>query len=152
MQFETPVPPFTDALATWLAFLERAGAPTQLLWIDREHVTSQRRRIWLRRGDPSAAARRAAARYEAARARGLGVSLRVVCQVGAACACYVWAPKDETEASYALQPRSLKCQVPVPLLAAEEVRSSIYWHLRRFLNALQPFGNALVAELPPAGG
>ena len=142
------LPPFTEAVAKFAAFLEREGAPAQLLWVDREDVTSHRRQIWVRIGDAMEAVRRAEARYEAGRERGLGVSLRAVCKVGAATACYVWVPKDETDASYAMQPRSLKCQVPVPLISASVVRSSIYWRLRRALNALRQFGNSLVNELP----
>src|SRR5690348_9405728 len=98
------LPSFTEAGATFAAFLEREGAPAQLLWIDREDVTSYRREIWVRVCDPSEAVRRAEARYEAGRKHGLGVSLRAVCKVGAATACYVWVPKDEMDASYAMQP------------------------------------------------
>src|SRR5689334_17675851 len=124
------LPSFAEAVATFATFLEREGAPGQLLWVDRDDVTSHRRRVWVRVRDASEAAHRAAARYEAGRERGLGVSLRAVCKAGASTACYVWVPKDETDASYAMQPRSLKCQVPLPLIAASVVRSSIYWHFR----------------------
>ena len=88
------LPSFTDAVATFTTFLGREGASAQLLWVDREDVTSHRRQIWVRTGDASEAARRAEARYEAGREKGLGVSLRAVCKVGESTACYVWVPKD----------------------------------------------------------
>lgn len=142
------LPSFAEAVATFTTFLDREGAPTQLLWVDREDVTSHRLQIWVRISGVSEAARRAEARYEAGRENGLGVSLRAVCKVGESAACYVWVPKNEIDASYAMQPRSLKCQVPVPLISASVVRSSIHWHLRRALNGSRPFGNSLVSELP----
>jgi len=152
MQSETSpnpaLPSFTEAVSTFKAFLEREGASAQLLWVDREDVTSHRRQIWVRIGDAREAARRAEARYEAGREKGLGVSLRAVCKVGDSTACYVWVPKDKTDAEYAMQPRSLKCAVPVPLISASVVRSSVYWHLRRALNGWRQFGNSLVSELP----
>jgi hypothetical protein len=145
---EPTLPSFTEAVATFAGFLEREGAPAQLLWIDREDLTSHRREIWVRVGDASEAARRAEARYEAGRQKGVGVALRAVCKVGASTACYVWVPKDKTAAEYAMQPWSLKCQVPAPLISASVVRSPIYWYIRRAINGSRQFGNALVSELP----
>jgi hypothetical protein len=36
----TTLPPFTGAIARFAAFLEHEGVPPQLLWVDREDVTS----------------------------------------------------------------------------------------------------------------
>src|SRR5690348_113158 len=57
------LPTFTDAVATFTAFLEREGAPAQLLRVDPEAVTSHRRQIWVRSGNGTEATRRAKARY-----------------------------------------------------------------------------------------
>jgi hypothetical protein len=142
------LPSFTEAVATFATFLEREGAPAQLLWVDREDVTSFKRQVWIRVGHAVEAVARAAARYEAGRERGLGVALRAVCKVGACTACYVWVPNDKTDAAYAVQPRSLKCSVPVPFISAFVVRSTTYWQLRRAFNGWRQFGNTLVSELP----
>src|SRR4051794_12350361 len=90
------LPPFAEALTTFTEFLQREGAPAQLLWVDRQDVTSYRRQIWVRVSGASDAGRHAEERYEAGRKSGFGISLRAVCKVGAATACYVWVPKDET--------------------------------------------------------
>jgi hypothetical protein len=144
------LPPFAEAVATLCAFLVGQGAPAQVIWVSRGEVTSHRRRIWVRLGDPDEALRRAEAMYEDGRRRGLGVSMRAVCRVGSSTACYVWAPKDELSASYAMQPRSLKCLVPAPLLPAIEVTSAVGWHLLRLVNRRRRFGDAYVNQVPAA--
>src|SRR4051794_10672692 len=102
------MPSFAEAVATFVAFLTREGAPSDVVWVSREEVTSQRRKIWVRFGDADDAKRHAEAQYEAGRRRGLGVALCAFCKVGTSTLAYVWMPRDETDASYAMQPRSLK--------------------------------------------
>jgi hypothetical protein len=47
-----------------------------------------------------------------------------------------------------MQPRSLKCQAPVPLITATELTAAAHWHLRRLLNRCRRLGNALIDSVP----
>jgi len=141
-------PSFAEAVATFQAFLLREGAPPDVQWVSRENVTSHHRRIWVRLGKAGDAARLAEMRYEAGRQKRLGVSLRAVCSVDSSTAAYVWVPGDEQDASYAMQARSLKCQVPVPLVRATRVTSAVVWHFRRLVNSCRRSGNAFANEPP----
>jgi len=143
------VPPFAEASARMSAFLRGQGAPESIVWVFREEVTSFRRQVWVRAGARREAQSAAAeACFEKGRERGLGVAIRGVCQVEGATACYVWVPKDSTEAEYALQPPSLKLAVPTPLVKARIVRSALRWRWLRWLNASPPVGDALIGEVP----
>ena len=142
------MPPFANASTRTSAFLRAQGAPELVVWVFREDVTSYRRQIWVRAGARDGPQSAAEALYETLRQRGLGVAIRAACQVDGATACYVWAPKDATEAEYAMQPATLKLWVPTPLVRARDVRSSLRWRWLRWLNASPPVGDALVGDVP----
>ncbi len=150
------LPPFAEAVAALSSFLRREGAPDDVIWIFREGVTSHRRKYWVRLSDASEATRHAKALYDAGRRKGLGVALVALCQVGSSTACYVWVPEDEVDASYAMQTRSLRCKVPVPLVTARRVTSALQWRLLRWVNRHRRYGDKFKSRVlpvrPPRGG
>jgi hypothetical protein len=144
----TKVPSFPEGLATFVAFLEEQGASTSLVWVEREDLTTLGRRFWARLGEHSAAARRAEARYELGRQKGLGVTLHAVCRVGSSTACHVWIPRDNTDAEDHMLPPTLKCLVNSPLHTAAVVRSVVRWHWLCLINGRRHAGNLFLRELP----
>ncbi len=129
-------------------FLGELGAPESIIWVTREQLASNRRRVWLHPGDPIKSSCIAESIYRVGQSRGLGASLRAVCSVGDSTACYVWVPRDETDASYAMQPPSLKCWVPKPLVAAVRIDSALHWRLLRLINGFRRYSNTYVCEVP----
>ncbi len=73
--------------------------------------------------------------------------MRAICRIDDSTACYVWVPRNEIDAEYAMQPRSLRCQVPNPLVAAIRVESAVRWRLLQLLNNYRALGNVAVSEV-----
>lgn len=148
--FSSDLPPFSEAALALSSFLRGQGAPHTVMWVTREQLTSHGTRIWARLRNPDDRLRIAESMYRVGKCRGLGVAMCALCGVGDATACYVWAPRDEVEAQYAMQPRSLKCQVPVPLVTAVRVDSAVRWRLLRLLNHLRRsrYGDTAVCRVP----
>lgn len=144
----TEMPCFAEAKFSLQGFLRRCEAPSRVIWLFREDVTSYRSVVWVRRWDPERAEALAEAIYDVGRARGLGVRLQGAVRLKAGTGCIVWCPEDETAASYAMMPRGLKLSVGKPLWTGVEVRSRVEWAYRVWRNARREFGNAAVSEVP----
>ena len=129
----TETPPFADALPSFLRFVDEQGFSTDLLWVFREDVTNCRRDIWVRVPVPAENVELAREYYDLGRQQGLGVTLELLCRVDDQSACFVWVPKDEIDASYAMQ-GPLKLSVAVNPVDATPVRSRILWCWRSWLN------------------
>jgi hypothetical protein len=114
------IPAFDVAERNLVAFLEQQGYPPIVAWVFREDVQSAESTIRVRWPIPSANEVIARGLYESGRTRGLGVELRGVCRIDGVTCCYVWIPKDETEAEYALLPEGeLKISAPTKLPTGE---------------------------------
>lgn len=106
-------PPFPGAVDKFKAFLSQQGRRTDLMWICRGDVVE----LW-----PHTYVRLPAfgneplmeQHYHKGIDRGLGIRLQVFCFLADRPCCYVWLPKDEKDASYAMLP-GLSFNVPSPL-------------------------------------
>ena len=97
-------PPFIHALATFTLFLSKNGFSSELVWVFREDVTSCGRDYWVHLPLCAATMPCWPKQYNEQRCRhGLGVTVNALCQLPGGLACYVWFPKDEVDASYAMQ-------------------------------------------------
>jgi hypothetical protein len=107
-------------------------------------------RIWVRTPSPEQNPYRAEIVYEAARSRGLGVALEVLCMLDFVPCCFVRWPQDEVDASYAMI-SGLKLSIPHPLLAANSVGNSVVWWYRRWQEQRCSFPS-YVARVPKRDG
>jgi hypothetical protein len=95
--FDTP--PFDEALNRFCRFIKFEGGSTDLFWVFREDVTTFRHTDWIRVPVPSENSKLAVASYELGQHQGLGITISSRCNVGGRSACFVWVPKDESEAA-----------------------------------------------------
>lgn len=149
-------PPFAVARYSFLGFLRECGWSPKLMWVFREDYTSWQRRCWLRVPLPAANAELAQRSFEAGRRHGLGVRIEALCRFEDRTVCYPWWPKNEEEASYAMQPRSLRLTVPTEPVTARGIRHGWLWTARQWLNCRShgltqnesiPLRSAVVAAL-----
>lgn len=139
-------PPFHQAVELLVSFLATQGHQMSVIWVFREDLQMARSRVqvrWPVSAENDSFAREA---YERARTRGLGVELRGVCRLADSACCYVWAPRDDTEAEYAFLPAGeLKIALPTAFHDGEVVGASS-WKL----------GNAnsgtILGEVPSLAG
>lgn len=136
-------PPFIHALAAFTPFLSKHGFSSDLVWVFREDVTSCGRDCWVHLPLWRVLAEQY---YEQGRRHGLGVTVAALCQLEGASACYVWFPKDEVDASYAMQ-GPLKLTLPTDQIQSKLVRSYAGWLARRSLNRLRG-GDHIGQQLP----
>jgi hypothetical protein len=129
-------PPFPDALAAFSPFVANQGFSSELVWVFREDVTNCGRDYWVHLPLWRDNAVLAEQYYEQGRRHGLGVTVQALCKLPRTSACYVWFPKDEIDASYAMQ-GPLKLTVPTDPIEAKLVRSYAAWLIRRSLNRLR---------------
>lgn len=125
---QTKLPEFGEAVLRLQEFLAREKLSEKLLWIFRKDVTSCKRRVVIKVPIPKENQRLAEARYEEGRNRDWGISLQVLCALGNSPCCYIWLPKNEMEAEYALMiDHGLKMSVPVDLIQARAVKNGLLW-------------------------
>jgi hypothetical protein len=144
------IPPFATAVSQLQEFIGNQGVLRPPLWVFREDVASVKWRIWVRTPLPEQNPSRAKIVYEAARSRGLGVALEVLCLLDFEPCCFVWWPQNEVEASYAMI-SGLKLSIPHPLLAANSVGNTIVWWYRRLQEKRCSFPS-YVARVPKRYG
>ena len=144
------VPPFATAVSQLQNFFGNQGVLRPPVWVFREDVASVKWRIWVRTPLPEQNPSRAEIDYEAARSRGLGVALQVLCLSDLEPCCFVWWPQDEVDASYAMI-SGLKLSIPHPLLAANSVGNSIMWRFCRWQEQRCNFPS-YVARVPKRDG
>jgi hypothetical protein len=144
MPFE--VPDFAPAVERYREFLAADGVPTEILWVEREDVTSYKRQIWVRLPLPAENPARAEDRYIRGRSRGLGLRLETLCALDGVACCYVWAPRDRVEAEQAMS-TALRFSVPRPVIHARPVRSRIAWAVLTLRNRRRSF-SGLVDGVP----
>lgn len=131
-------PPFDEAVARLRHFVESQAGSSDLLWVFREDVTTYCHSEWIRVPVRRENANLAREYYEFGRQQGFGVTLACLCQFGGRSACYVWMPKDESEAADRLQGPCLKLQVHKGRNDANRtgtpVRSFLSWQYRCWRN------------------
>ena len=126
------VPPFATAVSQLQEFLGNPETLSPPVWVFREDVASVKWRIWVRTPLPERNPSRAEVAYEAARSRGLGVALQVLCLLDFEPCCYVCWPRDEMESQYMMLTGQLRLSIPWPLLAGNSVENSISWWYRKW--------------------
>jgi hypothetical protein len=136
-----PIPGFEVALDQFRAFISEMGySANSLVWIFREDVSTNRRRVLIKVPLPHENERVARTRYEQGRALGIGVCLEVFCQLESALCCSTWFVKDLEESTSKLC-YGLKLSVPplTDLVIAEPVQNSLDWALRSQLDSRSEF-------------
>jgi hypothetical protein len=119
--------PFAEAIASFRSFVSEQGFPSDLVWVFREDVLRIGRHLLVR--VPVAAENAILARdyFELGRAQGRGVTLMAWCPLEGRSVCSVWVPRDDREASEALQAPTLKCSAALPSGKAWAIRSRRSW-------------------------
>jgi hypothetical protein len=140
-------PPFEEAVSRLQAFLASKAHPTDIAWVFRDDLTSNRRGVWVRlplHGDNGVWAGRC---YEIGLKKGLGIWLQMLFVLGNVSYCCVWFPVDEADAEYAML-AGLKLSVPETLPVAHPGKAGLAWWLRSTFNSLQG-AEGLVHEVLP---
>ena len=109
----TDCPPFDEALDSFQAFLAKEGLSTNIIWIFREDVVIVWGHIYI-----NAPAENAVwlveQLYRQGQEVGLGIHLNTFCMLEGRPACYIWLPKDKTDAEYRML-SGLKLSIPAGL-------------------------------------
>jgi hypothetical protein len=133
--FATPA--FDEAVSRLREFIKSQGGTTDLFWIFREDVIVGPNN-WIRFPVPMENAELAAGYYEFGRDQGFGVTLAAHSLVGDRFACYVWVPKDKSEAADRLQAPCLKLSVHSgragPFRVAHPLASRLSWRYHCWRN------------------
>ncbi len=135
------MPIFVDAVARFREFLISQQAPSELLWVFREDVSSRKRRVLIKEPLPPENVQLAESLYERGCQRGLGVQLDAFCLLGSRVCCYICLPEDESEAQH-LMIDGLKLSVPTDLLHARSVRSDVLWRVQVWLDERSSWNKA----------
>ena len=108
--------PFHDAVARFQAFLLQQGWPTAVAWVPAWKIVRRPGRPTAIESIDLGHETRAAAEYEAARDRGLGVCFDAVCTIGETTYATVLWPLDARDAELLMYPSDggLKLSVAVP--------------------------------------
>jgi|SRR5215204_32083 len=134
VETETEIPTFPDAIRQCRDFLVGQNISSDLLWVFREDVAWRKRRILAKVPLPAENERLAESHYESGRRRSLGIRLEVLCLLGSRPCCYVWVPKDQTDAEYALLLMSkFIISVPTDLRKAESVNNPLTWQWHKLV-------------------
>ena len=131
-------PTFDEAEQELRTFLERQGHPGPLVWIFREDVLWEWRRLFVRLPLPEDQRALTRQSYEQAVGRGFGVKLQALARMGATSVCYLWAPDDEQDAMNTMTPRDhLKVYLHDPLIQGVGVTRRWRWALLRLRSRLR---------------
>ena|SRR5579863_3138023 len=130
-------PPFDKAVERLRQFIKSHGGSTKLFWVFREDVSSGTK-TWVRFPVPAENFQLASEIYEFGRHQGVGVTLAAYCLVGGEFACFVWVPKDESEAADRLQAPCLKLCIhsgrTEDFRTVQPVTSRLLWRYRCWRN------------------
>jgi hypothetical protein len=104
---------FDEACLSLSDFLRREHQPSgELLWLCREDVTGIRRRIFIHPSPPSRNRDLYRQHYEFGVRQGRGVRVEVQFFLAFRPCCYVWVPRDDIDAQYAMLSDGLKFSIP----------------------------------------
>jgi len=122
------IPTFSNATKQFRDFLAGQNLSPEFLWVFREDVVWRKRRILVKEPLPKENDGIVEALYERGRQRDLGIRLETLCLLGSHPCCYIWLPKDQMYAEYALLLMSkFIISVPTDLKRAESVRKPVIW-------------------------
>lgn len=146
-------PPFASAVESFSAFLRHENASDSIRWIWRDFIYTRRapgsRRSWTRTiyidGKRSADLADVERYYNRGIDRGMGIALCVFCLTDGIPCCYIYVPKDETDASCRMM-TSLKCQLPIPPPTAKLVRNPFLRSALRLF--LRPSAISWIGDVP----
>lgn len=148
VETESGVPAFPDALRQCEDFLTSQKFSPDLRWVFREDVAWRKRRIFIKEPLPAENGKLVESLYESGRQRGLGIRLEVLCLLDSRPCCYVWLPKDQIDAEYALLLMTkLIISVPTDLQTAESVRNPLMWQMRKLVERVAGWESS-VERLP----
>ena len=99
---EPEIPIFSEAIKQLKDFLAGQNLSSEFQWVFREDVVWRKQRILVKEPLPKENERIVESLYERGRQRDLGIRLETLCLLGLRPCCYVWIPKDQMDAEYAL--------------------------------------------------
>jgi hypothetical protein len=123
---------FQEAVESFKKFLSDQGSSNDLVWISREDVQVNGRRILIRWPLAPNNSTLAEQTYERGRDKSLGLKLEVFCWSGKHPCCYVLVPRDEYD-SESLMLTELGFSIPVEQNKAIRIRTRVAWGLVRKL-------------------
>jgi hypothetical protein len=104
---------FDEACSALADFLRREDEPSEeLLWLCREDITGIRRRIFVHPSPPSSNRDLYRQLYESGVQQGRGLWVVAAFTLGRRACCYVWVPRDDIDASYAMLSDGLRLSIP----------------------------------------
>ena len=128
------VPTFNDAVRQLKSFLTRQNISNDLLWIFREDVASYNLRLCVKEPLPSGNEKLVESLYKRGLRRDLGIRLDVLCLLGMRPCCYIWLPKDQEDAAYALLLMSkFIISAPTEMPHARPVKNRLAWWAYKLL-------------------
>ncbi len=131
---EPEIPAFSDATQQLKDFLSKQNLSPEFLWVFREDVSWRKRYIFVKEPLPTENIGLVESLYESGRRRDLGIRLEVLCLLASRPCCYVWLPKDQMSAEYALLLMSkFIISVPTDLRNAKSVRNPLTWQWHKLL-------------------
>lgn len=133
---------FDEACVALSDFLQREDwSCVELLWLCREDVTGVRRRIFVHPSPPSANRDLYIQHYERGARQSRGVRLDVLFILGSRACCYVWVPRDDTDASCAMLSDELRLSIPCREtkfpIAAKQCRTGLGFYFCRIFSRLR---------------
>ena len=145
---EPEIPSFNEAVKQLKDFLISQNLSPELLWVFREDIVWRKQRILIKEPLPQENESVAESLYESGRQRELGIRLETLCLLGSRPCCYIWLPKDQMDAEYALLLMSnFIISVPTDLKRAESVRSPLIWRAHKLFEGV-PAWISMVERLP----
>lgn len=142
------IPSFSDATKQFRDFLAGQTLSPEFLWVFREDVVSRKRRILVKEPLPQESDKIVESLYETGRQRDLGIRLETLCLLGSHPCCYIWLPKDQMDAEYALLSVSkFIISVPTNLQRAESVRNPMIWRAHKLFEG-KPAYVSTIERLP----
>jgi hypothetical protein len=121
-------PPFGEAVRRLRAFFASQSLSTEFRWVFRKDVICHKQNLLIKEPIPEGNERLAQALYEHGRRRGLGLRIETLCLLNSHPCCYIWLPKTEEDAQYALHLFSrFLISAPIDLCHARSVVNPIKW-------------------------
>jgi len=93
---------FEEASSAFTDFLRQQGQSSELLWVCREDITGRRRKLFVHPYPPASNRELYQHHFEFGIQQARGVRFHVLCFAADRACCYVWVPKDDTDASQAM--------------------------------------------------
>lgn len=128
------IPDFQDAENQLKEFLISQNFSDDILWVLREDVASRKGCIYVKLPLSDENSSVTESIYERGRQRNLGIRIEVLCVLDGKPCCYVWVPKNESDAEEnGMLMSKFILSIPANLRRSQSVRNPLLWQLYKLL-------------------